>query len=177
MTDGDGFQDDFESERRDAIVGTAALELGPQDPDKYWRLVCPALMGNPHGVAWCGGFVLACLRNSGACEWPGGAPWDWQAGKGFASRLPRTEEPLPGDIAYLDKPLQHHAIVERVEGDTIFTIDGNQTPGESVARRARQRKGIVFYSIAPLVRRNDTEPAPPLEPDHLEETQPDGGTS
>ncbi len=166
MTEGDGFQDDAESERRDAIVALAAFELGPRAPDKYWSVVCPMLMGQPTKIAWCGGFALWCLRESGVCQWPSGEPWSWQIGKGFASRLPRTMTPLPGDIAYFDQPLQHHAIVERITGSVLHTIDGNQTPGESVARRTRTLgPGVVFFSIAPLVRRDhaDTEPAPPPE--------------
>jgi hypothetical protein len=158
MTDGDGYQDDAESERRDKIVATAAAELGPQDPDKYWAVVCQALMGNPHGISWCGGMALYVLRASGVCEWPGGAPWDWVVGKGFASRLPQTKHPLPGDIAYLPQPYQHHAIVERVDGDTVYTIDGNQSPGESVLRRVRHINAPFFYSIGPLVRRDLGEP-------------------
>ncbi len=153
MTDGDGFQDDAESERRDAIVAAATTQLGEQDPDKYWSLVCPALMGQPTRIAWCGGFALWCLRESGACEWPGGDPWDWQIGKGFASRLSQTLRPLPGDIAYIEKPLQHHALVERADGDTVHTIDGNQT-GETVRRRVRHRHAFsAFFSVGPLVRR------------------------
>lgn len=170
----DGFQDDAESERRDAIVARAASQLGPQNPDKYWDVVCPELMGLPTKIAWCGGFSLWCLRETpDACEWPGGKPWNWQIGKGFASRLPQTLKPLPGDIAYIEKPYQHHAIVERVEGGAVHTIDGNQQPGESVARRVRPRHAFsAFFSIGPLVRRNEAEPEL-REPDELEQTKPD----
>jgi hypothetical protein len=172
----DGIQDDAESERRDAIVATAVSQLGPQDPDKYWTVVCPALRGRPKTVAWCGGFALWCLRATpDACEWPGGHPWDWAIGKGFAARLPVTTIPAPGDIAYIAEPFQHHAIVERVEDFSVYTIDGNQSPGERVTRRRRPIEDAIYFSIAPLVQRYpDTEPAPPLPPED-EDTKPDAG--
>lgn len=75
----------------------------------------------------------------------------WVMGKGFASKLPQTKLPEPGDVAYFEH-LQHHAIVEHIlPNGALVTIDGNQ-PGESVRRRERHRgDATAFFSIQPLV--------------------------
>lgn len=132
---------------RAKVVRIAKGQLGVQNPDKYWAVVQPGLMGNPSGVAWCGGFALWALRQAGLTD------ATWEIGKGFASRLLRTTKtPMQGDIAYFDKPFQHHAIVDRVDGDTLYTVDGNQSPGEQVALRTRKLgDATAFYSIQSLI--------------------------
>lgn len=137
---------------RRRVLAVAETQLGDQDPDKYWSLVCPELMGNPHKVAWCGGFALWCLREAGLCEWP------WVVWKGpgtpsgFLYRLLPTRDPKPGDIAYFDH-LQHHAIVRSVSGGFVDTIDGNALPAprEGVVEKTHPVTGCTFYSIASLI--------------------------
>lgn len=137
---------------RARVLAIAEAELGQQDPDKYWRLVCPALMGNPHKVAWCGGFALWCLRQAGFTD------WDWLVYRGpgtpsgFLFRLLPTRDPKPGDIAYFDH-LQHHAIVRAVHGPYVDTIDGNAmaSPLEGVVQKTHHITGCTFYSIASLI--------------------------
>lgn len=134
---------------RMAVVVTARNELGQQDPDKYWSVVCPALMGNPHTVAWCGGFALWCLRQVFAqCD-----GWQWVIGKGFLYRLPTTLAPLTGDIAYFGHN-QHHAIVELVADGLLHSIDGNglRYPREGVVGATHRASDVsAYYSIAPLI--------------------------
>lgn len=128
---------------RDAVVRIARAELGPQHPDRYWAEVCPAFVGHPHDVAWCGGFALWCLRKAGLCD------WSWQIGKGFLFRLTKTNAPEAGDIAYFEKG-QHHAIVERCEAGQVWTIDGNSltAPAEGVTAKVRKFSDVTaFYSI------------------------------
>jgi hypothetical protein len=130
---------------RSKVVNVALSQLGEQNPDKYWEEIQPAFLGNPHGIAWCGGFALWVLRQAGLTD------WTWQIGKGFASRLPITHDPQPGDIAYFDH-LQHHAIVRSIKDGILTSIDGNQSPGERVLVRERPVSEVkAFYSIAPLV--------------------------
>ncbi len=134
---------------RQLVVEAARSQIGEQDPDQYWAVVQPQLMGNPKGISWCGGFALWALKQAGLA-----ADLVWHIGRGFAEvyRLPKVKVPEPGDIAYYDQPFQHHAVVDRVEGDTVFTIDGNQSPGESVLPRERNLKAATaYYSIQPLL--------------------------
>ena len=134
---------------RARVVAIARCELGEQDPDKYWRVVCPALCGHPHDVSWCGGFVLWCLREAGVTA------LEWVIGKGFVFRLETVNEPAPGDVAVFGAPLWHHAVVKRTEGGMVYTIDGNTMPRplEGVTERVRAiTPKTTFYSIAPLLR-------------------------
>lgn len=140
----------FESPRQ-KIVRIAKTQLGEQDPSKYWKVVAPDLVGTT--AAWCGGFALWALKQAGLL-----ANLDWTVGKGFLFKanngksLPTTHDPKPGDIVYFDAPFQHHAIVESIDGDTLHTIDGNQSPGEQVKLRTRNKKeATAFYSIEPLL--------------------------
>lgn len=142
----------FEEENpRQKIIDAARSQLGPQNPDKYWGLVQPALMGQPHKIAWCGGFALWAIRQAGIAN-----DVMWKIGKGFTevNHLPRTTEPKPGDIAYFDQPYQHHAIVVAVDSDKLHTIDGNQV-GNTVAERTRPfDSATAFYSIEPLIQQS-----------------------
>jgi hypothetical protein len=150
-----------EDELRAEVVRIAASYEGPQDPDQFWARVCPELQGDPHGTAWCGGFALSCLHEAGLTTKP------WKPSHGFLltePKFPTTKSPLPGDIAYFDKPLQHHAIVREVTQTEILTVDGNQgvAPQELVklCKRPKNGSSVVFFSIAPLVAAVATESDP-----------------
>ena len=131
---------------RQKVVKIAKSQVGPQNPDKYWAVVAPSLMGNPTGIAWCGGFALWALRQAGLTNAM------WPIGSGISQILPSTTNPQPGDVAYFNAPYQHHAIVDHIDGTTLYTIDGNQSPGEQVLPRTRQVKdATAFYSIQPLI--------------------------
>jgi hypothetical protein len=134
------------------VVAVAEAEIGKQEPAKYWEAVLPE-QHRRHGYhgEWCGGFALWCLRQAGL------APnLPWVIGKGFCYTLPTTRDPQPGDVAYIDKPFQHHAVVAAVVGDQVTTIDGNQY-GSTVALRTRARSAFTFFfSIAPLLEESTT---------------------
>jgi hypothetical protein len=143
---------------RQRIVRAAEGELGPGDPPKYWRSCKVA--GPPFPKHWCGGFALWAIHQAEVA-----LDVAWKIGLGFCEvqRLPRTTKPKPGDVAYKDKPFQHHAVVERADGDTVTTIDGNQP---HCARRQKKLSAwTCFYSIEPLLTKaaaeHPTEPAPP----------------
>ncbi len=99
---------------------------------------------------WCGAFALHCLHEAElgkSIKWAFGPPHF-----GFLYRLHQTHTPEPGDIAYLDKPWQHHAIVTDVEGDTVHTIDGNQGASEPIkTHSAPLSHWTAFFSILPLI--------------------------
>ena len=138
---------------RQAVVDAAVAELGPDTHlkrCKYWD----SALG--HGVtyesiaslAWCGGFALYCLHTAGL-----GKDVLWRIGSGFLLQpphpLPRVKTPEPGDIGYLDKPFQHHFVVESVDGVIVHSVDGNQP---DVRRKTRSiGPSLVFFSIEPLL--------------------------
>lgn len=131
-------------EIRDKLLQVAYSELGTSDTHRYWQKVLGSYPGPK--LAWCGVFALWCLHQLELCD------WSWIIGKGFLYRLPRTLTPKPGDVAYFDKPYQHHALVQRVEGDQLYLIQGNYGVPGRVAESACSisAKKPVFYSIEQL---------------------------
>src|SRR5690606_12080172 len=92
---------------------------------------------------WCGVFALWCLHTANVTRVP------WQIGRGFVWRLPKTREPLPGDVFVGPGPVWHHGIVESryMVGDRIWlaSIEGN-TP--DVRRKDRpEPPNYTYYSI------------------------------
>jgi hypothetical protein len=71
--------------------------------------------------SWCGIFAVWAHKKAGKNV------GNWHMGKGVSAfhTLTQTTSPQPGDIGYIHQPFQHHCIVVRVEGDTVYSIDGN----------------------------------------------------
>lgn len=128
---------------RQRVVAAALGELGKSDPAPYWR--SSGVLGPPPSE-WCGAFSLWALHRAGLAR-----DTMWKIGSGYLSQLPRTTVPKPGDIAYLDKPNQHHAVVVGVRGDLIDVVNGNGV-GRRVTRSTITlgRPGVVFFSIEGL---------------------------
>lgn len=127
---------------REEVVANALSYVDQCCSGECWEDVLESTP--PYPPAWCGAFALHCLRKAGLTD------WHWKIGLGFCYRLPQTNKPEPGDIAYFDT-YQHHAVLESVEGDTVCTIDGNST-GNVVARRTRSiHDATAYFSIAPLL--------------------------
>lgn len=138
--------------RRD-IVECALSQIGDANPDKYWAEVCPAFVGKPHSIAWCGGFALWCYRQMvPACR-----SWTWKPGVGFVFRygMRIVSLPEPGDLVYWEylngRKIDHYAIVRDVKDGIVYSIDGNQgiAPRERVEERDRSivHTKPVFFSI------------------------------
>jgi hypothetical protein len=139
---------------REKIVEAAAEMIGNPDTDPIWKDVLAEHDYQPGiKLAWCGAFALSRLHAAGHA-----LGVKWRFGKGFLGMLKTVAVPEPGDIAYYDQPYQHHALVERVEGDTLHTIDGNQghgpdhllgtLSGTTVRRVQRQLSHGVYYSVS-----------------------------
>lgn len=128
--------------KRARVVSIAVSELGKSNALRYSTASGGRM---PSGTSWCGIFALWSLRKAGLTEWD----WEWQVG--FLSKLPRTKNPKPGDIAYKHEPYRHQAVVEKVEGGTIWTINGNSDNGKVVRKRGPISDWTAFYSIQPLI--------------------------
>lgn len=141
---------------RQAVVNAAIAEIGPDRHDRriaYWE---SALGYEIHHfeeiskLAWCGGFVLYCLHTAGLA-----LDVRWRIGAGFLLQKPHplrpVKVPLPGDIGYLDKPFQHHFVVESVDdAGMVHSVDGNQ-PDVRRKSRSIHTPTLTFYSIAPFL--------------------------
>lgn len=120
---------------RQKILDKAVSQIGNPDPDIFWRVVLATFRpGGQKGMAWCGGFALWVLHMCGVTTRM------WKIGFGFLlvpPGLPRTNNPEAGDIAYFDRPFQHHALVDSISGETLYTVDGNQGAPNTVRRKER----------------------------------------
>jgi hypothetical protein len=71
----------------------------------------------------------------------------WAIGRGIPeAKVTRT--PRPGDIGYMEQN-QHYCLIERVEGETVYSIDGNtvgdDTVGGEVNDRSRPRSAFQGF--------------------------------
>jgi hypothetical protein len=102
-------------------------------------------------VSWCQIFWLHCLRAAGVTD----LVWSDLVRRGWVHGwLLQTDDPQPGDLGYIDQPWQHGAVVRRVVGDTVWTVDGNMwgEGGKRVREKMRKRSEFTtFYSIAQLL--------------------------
>jgi hypothetical protein len=144
---------------RGVILEVARAELGANRWDKYTDGRTADHPGSR--VSWCGIFALWCLHQAGIAP-----EIKWVYGKGFASKLPMTSDPKPGDIAYIDKPVQHHAIVASVDGDTVRTVDGNLQDRVQEVERPRGEFS-AFFSVEPLLSELSPDITPGLTPDDM----------
>lgn len=134
---------------REAVVETAAAELGKPNQAEYWAEALGKPQAAPTKLAWCGIFTLFCLHKAGLV-----LDTHWTFGVGYLSKLNlrKTTTPQPGDIGYRDQPFQHHFIVERADGSMVHSIDGNSGTHSTVNRCTHPiGSGCVYYSIASLV--------------------------
>lgn len=119
--------------------------------------------------SWCGIFSVWAHKRAGKDI------GTWQIGKGVSAfgTIQQTSNPQTGDIGYIDQPFQHHCIIVKVDGNNIYSIDGNSGlysevrenirpfsaytgfftafgAGSSVQRKSKlQRKGKGDASTAP----------------------------
>ncbi len=112
-----------------AIVAVAQLQIGNVGGEPYW-----SWWGYHERVEWCAIFVSWCADQCGYLDagvlpkMEGVHPYiDW-----FVQRdqwQGHDYEPLPGDIIFIDWEsdgmADHVGIVERVEDDLVYTIEGN----------------------------------------------------
>jgi len=139
-------------QKRQTICELASSQEGVVGAERYWREVLGPKWQGPYPRHWCGAFALWCLREAIGCN------WEWKVGLGFLFRLLPTDNPLPGDICYIDKPYQHHAVLLAIgeqDNGKRFTIsqDGNQgaAPGKCLRIYRKLPKWSAIYSIESLL--------------------------
>ena len=142
---------DKPTDPRELVLWFARSQLGSTDARPYWLDAWGHLPD--HALAWCGVFALWCLRQAQITD------WTWVLGKGFAYKLGRAKVPQPGDVAYFDKPYQHHALVVSIDNDALYLIQGNYgVPGRvALSLVSVKAKRPAYYSLARLLL---TPPAP-----------------
>ena len=143
-----------------AALAKAATQLGVaespknsnrgKDIEKYLKAV-----GLGGGYAWCMAFVYWCVDECAKADCKvnpltktGGVMAQWN--KTVPER--RKSVPQVGDVFIMDfgKGTGHTGFVERIEGNTIYTIEGNTNDegsreGYEVAQRARPLKSFKGF--------------------------------
>jgi hypothetical protein len=94
--------------------------------------------------SWCGIFSVWAHKKAGKDI------GNWQMGRGVSAfhTLTTTDTPQPGDIGYIDKPKQHHCIIESVDGSDVHSIDGNSGLFSEVIRNTRPRSAYSGFFTA-----------------------------
>jgi hypothetical protein len=110
-----------------------------------------ASVGINFPASWCMAFVYWCVKTSGMVNpliKTGGCMAQWNK----IDKKYKKKEPMAGDIFIQDhgKGLGHTGIVEKVQGDKIFTIEGNTNDtgsreGYEVCRRVRDIKSCIGF--------------------------------
>lgn len=130
------------------IVEVAKSQIGNVGGKPYW-----SWYGFNNRVEWCACFVSWCANEAGLIDkglvpkfayCPSGIDWfkehkQWQ---------PRTITPQPGYIIFFDWEQDgisdHVGIVEKIENDVIYTIEGNSLNDECRIRNYRINDKIIF---------------------------------
>lgn len=124
---------------RARVVQIALGQLGSGDSQRYWAGVLAPGQAQPP-TSWCAAFALWVLRQAGLTDWTYDANGSW------FYQLPQTQNPQPGDLAYIPS-LRHLAIVESANPITLVNGAGE---GNVVTESGTDR-AIEFHSIQPLV--------------------------
>lgn len=143
------------------LINIAIGEIGNNVADKTHEKYAIA-MGNPTDWAWCGMFVTWCSNQAGFVN-SGIMPSYQHCSVGISFYQGKNEfhlassgyTPKPGDIAFFGNGGNDHTgIVEKVDANYIYTIEGNTScEGEAtklckgsngVSRKTRPRVGWVY---------------------------------
>lgn len=135
-----------------AIVKVAEQQLGNHGEKKFW-----SWYGYSSSTSWCGCFVSWCANQCGYIK-SGTIPkfsWvpdivDWA--KNHHPWQSRNYKPSPGDIIIIDwnadGTRDHVGLVERCDGRTVYTIEGNRS--DAVRRGAyRVGSGTIYGYVVP----------------------------
>lgn len=135
------------------IVEVARSQLGNEGGDVYWTWY-----GFNNHPAWCAIFVSWCANECGFIE-EGVIPMFSGCDNGVTWFRERDEwkdrdyVPNPGDIIFFDweedgytDTADHVGIVERVEGDTVYTLEGNSGDAVSEQHYTIGQRNILGYA-------------------------------
>ena len=130
------------------IVQVAKQEVGSSNGEKYWRWY-----GFNQRVNWCAIFVSWCANESGIMNntiprfslCTDGVKWY----KDHSKWKNKSYIPQTGDIIFFDwngdDHVQHVGIVEKVENDKVYTIEGNSNDEVRNKNYSLTNKSIYGY--------------------------------
>ncbi|MEU1388990.1 MULTISPECIES: CHAP domain-containing protein [unclassified Nonomuraea] len=135
---------------------------------------------------WCDMYLSWAAHKLGYQEWIGQFAWTVRHAEWFKAQGAWGRTPKPGAIVFYDwsgtgkiDNIDHVGIVTRVEGDTIFTIEGN-IDGGVAKRKERDTSKVVGYGYPERIKARLDEEAAQQRADEQAATPArpgtDGGT-
>lgn len=136
-----------------------------------------------YAANWCGIFGVWAARKAGVehARWGSQGKAGWGP-VGFGKARTDIANMRPGDIVVFKGKLIHHAVVERIDGATLHTIDGNGFQ-QQIQRASRPLSKVWYYyrtvpedgapspesgkGAAPPGETPKKKPAPPASENHL----------
>ncbi|MEU7898932.1 CHAP domain-containing protein [Nonomuraea sp. NPDC049152] len=125
------------------------------------------------GAPWCDMFLSWAAHKLGYEEWVGQFAYTVAHAEWFKENDAWGHKPKPGALVFYDwsgsnkiDNIDHVGIVTRVEGDTIFTIEGN-IDGGVAKRKERDQSKVVGYGYPEKIKKK-------LEAAKLKEAEVDG---
>jgi len=93
--------------------------------------------------SWCGIWAVAAARNAGVTD------IQWGIGKMEGRKLIYGSKGIqPGDLAIWKGALNHHNIIEKIEGDVVYSIDGNSMCSSIMRKKKSLRDIAGYYNLA-----------------------------
>ena len=133
------------------IVSVALTQLGNEGGQKFW-----SWYGFDSHVAWCVCFASWCGDQAGLIEngkmpkfslWDDGIAWFQNKGKWKS----RGYSPAPGTLIFFawngDGTSDHVGIVEKTEGSTVYTVEGNSSDAVNQRSYDINNGTIMGYGI------------------------------
>ncbi|MEU6783889.1 CHAP domain-containing protein [Nonomuraea angiospora] len=107
---------------------------------------------------WCDMYLSWAAHKLGYQSWIGQFAWTVAHAKWFKEQHAWGKVPTPGALVFFDwsgsgkiDGIDHVGVVTKVQGDTIFTIEGN-TDGGVVERKERNTSSVVGYGYPEQVK-------------------------
>jgi hypothetical protein len=148
-----------------AEIGTREIPMGSNRGPRVEAYQRATWLGGS-GWPWCAAFVCFCAERAGfTLKYRGAGAYAWydDGAQIVGKRIPasRPQDVTPGDFVVFRIGSGHIGIVEKIQGPTVLSIDGNTS--DQVARRERPLTLVYgFIHLTELAAPPKKTPKPPI---------------
>ncbi|MEU4832547.1 CHAP domain-containing protein [Streptosporangium sp. NPDC023615] len=150
----------------DDLLRTIKTEIGyregPGRNSKFGEWYSVNVVKDPQyrTAPWCGMFIAWAAEKAGVQQYVGQFAWTPSQARWFETNGAWSRTPEPGALVFFDwsggkdiPGIDHVGVVERVEGGTIHTIEGN-VDRVWLKRKKRDQDKVVGYGLPRKVKEN-----------------------
>ncbi|MGC5014471.1 CHAP domain-containing protein [Streptosporangium sp. DT93] len=150
----------------DDLLRTIKTEIGyregPGRNSKFGEWYSVNVVKDPQyrTAPWCGMFIAWAAEKAGVQQYVGQFAWTPSQARWFETNGAWSRTPEPGALVFFDwsggrdiSGIDHVGVVERVEGGTIHTIEGN-VDRIWLKRKKRDQDKVVGYGLPRKVKEN-----------------------